>query len=258
MVGCPAPLHHNCSCCSAGGSPGIWSWVVHFTIGYAESTRAGIELVTSYFSLPSEWNSWTGLVWGTRSGQFVDMRELLMDNVSLHQQLDTFGGHHAFPSLPGMLKPRHEMWRAYPPGFIASWHITIQANDQGVWDMLVYARLMVREVQRHGGSSWLDYDRVFHQQAALDPSLRWNTLHPEIQATTLVGRTAGSTLLCSIQTTLQGSMPFPTSSLPLGPPMLLVRQFGHLALGLLWDVGRSHWQIYSCPGPNGVAPSRAL
>ena len=40
------------------------------------------------------------------SGQFVDMRELLTDNVSLLQQLDTFGGHHAFPFLPGMLMPR--------------------------------------------------------------------------------------------------------------------------------------------------------
>ena len=33
-----------------------------------------------------------------------------------------------------------------------------------------------------------------------------NTVHPGIQATTLVGRTAGSTLLCGIQTTLQGSV----------------------------------------------------
>ena len=32
-----------------------------------------------------------------------------------------------------------------------------------------------------------------------------NTVHPGIQATTLVGHTAGSTLLCGRQTTLQGS-----------------------------------------------------
>ena len=41
--------------------------------------------------------------------------------------------------------------------------------------MLAYAHLKVREAQRHGGSGWLDYDRVFRQQEALDPSLRWNT-----------------------------------------------------------------------------------
>ena len=78
-------------------------------------------------------------------------------------------------------------------------YIATLVNDQGVRDILAYARLMVREAQRHGGSSWLDYDRVFrHQQAASDPSLWWNTLHPGIQSVTLVGCTAGSTLLCSI------------------------------------------------------------
>ena len=59
------------------------------------------------------------------------------------------------------------------------------------------------------------------------------------------------------QTTLQGSVPYPTSSLPLGPPMLLVHQFGHLALGLLWGVSRSQWRTYACPGTKGIARSRA-
>ena len=139
------------------------------------------------------------LVDRARSGQFVDMRDLLTDNVSLIQQLDTFGGNHAIPSLPGMLRPRLREVTSLPSWiycFLA--YIAIRANDQGVRDMLAYARLMVREAQRHGGSGWLDYDRVFRQQAALDPSLRWNTLHPGIQTATLVGRTAGSTLLCSI------------------------------------------------------------
>ena len=103
------------------------------------------------------------------------------------------------PSHRGMLRPRLREVTSLPSWiycFLA--YIAIRANDQGVRDMLAYARLMVREAQRHGGSGWLDYDRVFRQQAALDTSLRWNTLHPGIQAATLVGRTAGSTLLCSI------------------------------------------------------------
>ena len=57
-------------------------------------------------------------------------------------------------------------------------------------DMLAYApHLIIRESQRHGGAGWLDYDRVFQQQAALDASMRWNTLGPSIQASTLVGHT---------------------------------------------------------------------
>ena len=46
------------------------------------------------------------LVDKVRSGQFVDMRDLLSDNVSLLQQLEIFGGQYSVPTLPGMLKPR--------------------------------------------------------------------------------------------------------------------------------------------------------
>ena len=91
------------------------------------------------------------LVDRARSGQFVDMRYLLKDNVSLIQQLDTFGGNHAIPSLPGMLRPRLREVTSLPSWiycFLA--YIAIRADDQGVWDMLAYARLMVREAQRHG------------------------------------------------------------------------------------------------------------
>ena len=91
------------------------------------------------------------------SGQFVNMRDLLTDNVSLLQQLGTFGGNHAFPSLPGMLRPRLREVTCLPSWiycFLA--YIAIRANDNGVRDMLAYAHLMDREVQRHGGSGWLD------------------------------------------------------------------------------------------------------
>ena len=162
------------------------------------------------------------LVDRARLGKFVDIGGLLVDNVSLLQQLDTFGGHHTFPSQPGMLKPRLRDVTSLPSWiycFLA--YIAIRANDQDVQDMLAYARLMV---QRHGGSSWLYYDRVFCQHGALDPSLRWNTLHPGIQAATLVGHTASSTLLCSMCRE-SAVCPF-----LLGPPMLLVHQFGHLGL----------------------------
>ena len=65
--------------------------------------------------------------------------------------------------------------------------------------MLAYAQLLVREVQQYGGSGWLDYNRVFLQQAAIDPSLRWNTLHRGIQAATMVGGMLGSGSFCILR-----------------------------------------------------------
>ena len=41
--------------------------------------------------------------------------------------------------------------------------------------------------------------RVFRQQAALDNTLQWNTLHPGIQASTLMGKVSGSTFLLPVQ-----------------------------------------------------------
>ena len=64
--------------------------------------------------------------------------------------------------------------------------------------MLAYARLIIREAQRHGGLGWLDYDRVFRQQSAIDDAMQWNTLHPGIQAATLLGQTPGQGTFCTL------------------------------------------------------------
>ena len=131
------------------------------------------------------------------SGQFVDMREMLTDNISLLQQLEIMGGQTA-PGLPGVLRPRLREVNT-----LATWiycflaYVAIRSPDPHVRDWLAYARLVVREAQRHGGNGFLDYDRVFRQQAALDQTIQWNCLHPGIQAATLVGRPSGVSTFCT-------------------------------------------------------------
>ena len=75
-------------------------------------------------------------------------------------------------------------------------YVALQTDDQKVKDQLAYAQQIIREAQRHSGSGWLDYDRVFRQQAALDLALKWKSLHPGIQASTLVGQAANTHTLC--------------------------------------------------------------
>ena len=74
--------------------------------------------------------------------------------------------------------------------------MAIRTSDPVTHDQLAYARLVVREALRHGGSGWLDYDRAFGQQAATDPSLRWNTLLPGLQAATTLSR--GTAVFCTL------------------------------------------------------------
>lgn len=60
-----------------------------------------------------------------------------------------------------------------------------------------YARLLIRESLSHDGHGWLEYDRVFRQQRALDPTLPWNTLHPGIHSGTIISQARGSSRFCS-------------------------------------------------------------
>ena len=134
-----------------------------------------------------------------RSGQFVEMRELMADNISLMQQLEGFSAQCTVPALPGALKPRLR-----EPTTLPSWmycflgYLGIQATDPKARVGLAYARLVIREAQRHGGSAWLEYDRLFRQQAAIEPALQWDTLHPGIQAATLIGRSATNSQFCTL------------------------------------------------------------
>lgn len=134
------------------------------------------------------------LVARVRSGQFVELRDMLTDNIALLQQMETFTSTYAcMPGLPGVLKPRLRDITS-----LASWmycfmaYIAMRVTDPAARDLLAYARLVIREAQRHGGTGWMNYDRVFRQQAAIDATLRWNTIHPGIQAATLVGQAQGT------------------------------------------------------------------
>ena len=123
---------------------------------------------------------------------------MLTDNISLLQQLDSFGGPLP-PVFPGTLRPRlREV--SIPPTWMYCFfaYIALQSPDVHTQQMLAYARLIIREAQRHGGRSWLDYNHIFRQQAGLDRSLPWNCVHPSIQASTLLSRPSGSSAFCSL------------------------------------------------------------
>ncbi len=122
------------------------------------------------------------LVTRIRSGQFIEKRDLLGDNVALAQQFEA-----AHTSLPtATLLPLSTRPRIREVSSLSSWmycfltYIAIRTADKATRDSL------------HGGQGWLDYDRLFRQKAALDPSLPWNSLHPSLMASTIFGqRSAG-------------------------------------------------------------------
>ena len=119
---------------------------------------------------------------------------------------------------------------------MASWcycflgYLAVLTTDVVTRDQLAYARLLIRESQRHGGQAWLDYDRAFRQQAAADPSLPWNTINPGLQAATILSqRPSGQATFCTLcrmvdhsraQCALQFLEPTPSASQRPAPPSM--------------------------------------
>ena len=139
------------------------------------------------------------LVDKVKSGQFVEMRELLADNISLAHQLEAIQGYSPLHVI-GATRPRlREVTSVSTWCYCFLGYMAILTTDPSTRDQLAYARLMIREALRHGGAGWLDYDRAFRQQAAADSSLRWNTLHPGLQASTMLSHGTGQgALFCTL------------------------------------------------------------
>ena len=127
------------------------------------------------------------------------MRELLSDNITLLSQLESVHAYPVAPALPGHLSPRLREITSLPSWiycFLA--YVAICTTDFRTRDQLAYARLLVRESLIHSGQGWLEYDRVFRQQRALDLSIPWSTLHAGIQAATILGHSQGPASFCSL------------------------------------------------------------
>ena len=175
------------------------------------------------------------------SDQFVAMKELLADNMTLCHQLESFPAQqHVFV---GPAKPR--LWEIDSPLTWVSCFLAYAAvctHDVGTRDLLTYGRLVVREAQCHSGPGWLEYDRLFRQHAALSPSTAWNELNPSLHASTILSYRAGPGQTCSIchepdhsasLCAMQALQSQPTSSvtLPVTPRPLFGNSAGSVAAG---------------------------
>jgi hypothetical protein len=77
-------------------------------------------------------------------------------------------------------------------------YVAIITQDTTAQEQLAYARLMIRESLSHPGPGWLEYDRVFRQQRALDSGILWSSLHPRIHSATILSQNRGPSQFCSL------------------------------------------------------------
>ena len=101
------------------------------------------------------------------SRQYVPMKDLLADNMSLCVQLETLPGpHHVYAGLP---KPRLREIQSpltWMSCFLA--YVSVLMLDTRTRDLQTYGDLVLRDAQC---PSWQEYDKIFSQHAALNPAV---------------------------------------------------------------------------------------
>ena len=133
------------------------------------------------------------LVEKARSRKFVDLRELLPDNMRLKERLDTIH------PLKGLL-PEGAMQRTRLREVkdLEACYLAILTPDSRTRDLFTYARLIMREARRAGGNGWLSYDSTFRQNAAVLPEVSWTTLDPSLHAATFLALRSGEGKHCAL------------------------------------------------------------
>ena len=149
---------HACCCGAPGGHPGLG---INLCVWCSRPVRppASYQAVRLSSALPPVSAKIAA------SGQYVPMKNLLPDNVSLCLQLALPGPHVVYSGLP---KPRLREVQSpftWVSCFLA--YVAVLTPDPKTRDLLTYARLVVVQ----GG-------RSMTKNAALDPTVQWNELNP--------------------------------------------------------------------------------
>ena len=135
------------------------------------------------------------LVEKVKAGQFLEMCEFLPDIIKLVNRLDSSSLN--WQDLYNQEAPfsRPQLWEVSSQlsliqCFLLS--MAIRTSDPLAREMMVYARVVLGDAQRHGGFGWIDYDRAARQQSAVDSTIPWNTLDPGLHSMFILGQQRAS------------------------------------------------------------------
>ena len=119
-------------------------------------------------------------------GAFVEMRELLPDNVALLQRLQEISlPGHPSPANPSRLRDIRDAlsWAACFMAFV-----TAKVDSPETRELMAYGKI-IELPQRHCGLGWATYDTLFRQQVAAGAEATWSQLNPSLMAATALGVT---------------------------------------------------------------------
>ena len=133
-------------------------------------------------------------------GEFVEMHELLQDNIALEKKVaeDPNGTSHAKLSKKRELSEDVQGLLSWVECF--NLFSTVLTTKYPKLDkaLTAYQSTIVREARRFGFRGWLQYDQLFRQHAAKDPeTAAWGSLNSALYAISFLSRQRGDTLTCA-------------------------------------------------------------
>ncbi len=137
------------------------------------------------------------LVEKIRALKFVDMKELLPDNIMLLKSIEAI--HPNSFTLAPANKPRFRevqsllTWITCFASYIA---ILSETHPHMVRPLIAYECLVIREARKNGGQGWMLYDRIFRQNAQEDPSVDWTKLDASLHASTFLAMRSAPGVVC--------------------------------------------------------------
>ena len=118
--------------------------------------------------------------------EFVEMRELLPDNLAPVERLEALPVHMG-QSARNPEQREIASLHTWTSSFATYVAVLSQAHPSRVVDMLAYMRIIIREAHKHGGMGWLTYDAVFRRnQQGLDTP--WNIIDPSLHTAYIAGQ----------------------------------------------------------------------
>ena len=149
----------------------FWSGCSYGCFLKKDSPGALFHMASSFAPIPAK------LVKRIQNLEYVDLRELLPDNIALSEK------RHALttPATQSVTPEQREItklvtWVSCFSTYVA---IAAQKHPERTRDMMAYMRLMVREGYKHGGMGWLKYDCIFRKNNP-GPSASWDVLDPSL------------------------------------------------------------------------------
>ena len=174
--------------------------------------------------------------------EFVDMAELLRDNLEVQRQV---ASQDRWASTTGQSTRNRRREILDLLSWVSCFGMAVLTgkHPQMIKPLLAYQTMIVREARRCRGNGWLAYDTYFRQQVAGDPEADWSCLNTSLYEVTFLAQGGKGGQSCTTHE-MHGDWPGTRSIYDSGAAHVISRTHRSLAHGHAYGV----LTLYGCKG----------